>query len=84
MPSNETQRFLESGAWSTPNPKLCPCHGKGWMLSDYDTWHQCPLHGKGVPHPERDLPNEAEMNRLDAEAEVDDMHRMAERGLPYC
>ena len=34
------------------NPSKCPCQGRGWFLSDYDTWHRCPIHGVGLPHPE--------------------------------
>ncbi len=35
-----------------PDPKQCGCHGTGWILSDFDTWHQCPAHHKGQRHPE--------------------------------
>jgi len=45
-------RDLESGAWSAVDPDDCPCHGNGWLLSDFDTLHRCPVHGKGVPYPE--------------------------------
>jgi len=45
-------RELDSGAWNHPNPVLCECKGRGWILSDFDTWHQCKIHGKDVPHPE--------------------------------
>lgn len=37
--------------WADENPNICGCRGRGWMLSDLDTWHHCPIHGKGVPHP---------------------------------
>lgn len=47
-PVNELNR----GNWANINPAKCPCRGLGWMLSNYDTWHQCPYHGKGVPHPD--------------------------------
>ena len=30
---------------------VCPCGGHGWMLSDYDTFHECPYH-RGRVHPE--------------------------------
>ena len=51
-PGNE----LNSGRWANPNPSQCPCRG-GWLLSNWDTWHQCPLHGKGVPDPEDENEN---------------------------
>ena len=28
------------------------CRGRGWWLSDYDTWETCPLHYTGQPDPE--------------------------------
>jgi len=43
---------LDRGTWAETNPSKCPCHGFGWILSDYDTWHRCPLHSACVPHPE--------------------------------
>jgi hypothetical protein len=45
-------RELDSGVWAEHNPSRCPCGGRGWMGSDFDTWHRCPIHGVGVPHPE--------------------------------
>lgn len=46
--------------WADEDPSRCGCRGKGWMLSDVDTWHQCPVHGAGVQHPE-EADYEAEM-----------------------
>ena len=43
---------LNSTLWNTLNPSTCPCRGRGWMLSDYDTWHACSTHNRGQPHPE--------------------------------
>jgi hypothetical protein len=34
-----------------PAAEHCSCRGYGWILSDYDTWHECRFH-KGLPHPE--------------------------------
>ena len=34
-----------------PEAEQCTCRGYGWILSDYDTWHECRFH-KGKPHPE--------------------------------
>lgn len=45
-------RDLERGNWAEINPSRCPCNGRGWLLSDFDTFHRCPIHGNGVPHPE--------------------------------
>ena len=41
-----------------PDPKQCGCHGTGWILSDFDTWHECPAHYKGQRHPEDDQEGE--------------------------
>ena len=43
---------LQTGNWAEQNPSKCPCRGRGWLLSDLDTWHQCPVHGSGAPYPE--------------------------------
>jgi hypothetical protein len=43
---------LNNGQWAEINPASCPCRGRGWFLSDYDTYHRCPIHGNGVPHPQ--------------------------------
>ena len=29
----------------------CPCSGHGWIMSDFDTWHECPVHFQGQRHP---------------------------------
>lgn len=41
-----------SSTWSHEDAARCGCRGRGWWLSEVDTWHCCPCHGKGVPHPE--------------------------------
>ncbi len=45
---------LQTGAWALNSPRLCPCRGGGWFLSDLDTYHCCPIHGAGAPNPEYD------------------------------
>lgn len=50
----DVYRELQSSAWNETNPDRCPCGGRGWILSDFDTWHRCQTHGFGVPHPEDD------------------------------
>lgn len=57
-------RYMESGRWSEMNPSRCPCGGKGYVLSDLDTWHKCSVHGEGV------LDMEAEEDLPDAEREA--------------
>lgn len=42
--------FLKHGQWADPNPSVCPCHGTGWFLSDFDVEFQCPQHGQNVPN----------------------------------
>lgn len=39
------------------DPEFCGCRGGGWVLSSWDSWHQCPAH-PGHPHPEADYPQE--------------------------
>jgi hypothetical protein len=51
----EYQQYYQSmctSYWAHENPSTCGCGGKGWKLSEVDTWHQCPYHGKDIPHPE--------------------------------
>jgi hypothetical protein len=45
------QQLNNWAAWALPNPGTCPCHGSGWLISDFDTFHRCGFHG-GPPHPE--------------------------------
>lgn len=45
------RQAVASGNLSDSDPKYCACHGGGWILSDFDTWHECPAH-RGMPHPE--------------------------------
>ena len=60
MSMQELYNGLQGGAWAETNPSKCPCRGRGWLLSDFDTWHRCPVHGGGVPHPECLLEGEGE------------------------
>ena len=50
-PSQIYEASCDASTWASSDPAECACQGKGWMLSNVDTWHQCPVHGKGVPHP---------------------------------
>ena len=50
--NNHVGNHLNSGAWAIPDEDLCPCRGGGWMLSPYDSWHQCPAHYNGQRYPE--------------------------------
>lgn len=34
-----------------PDADVCICHGRGWVGSEIDTWHECRFH-TGQPHPE--------------------------------
>lgn len=49
----------EMRAAALENPSHCPCRGRGWMLSDFDTWHRCPIH-EGLPNPDPEYLDEAE------------------------
>ena len=33
-------------------PSRCGCRGGGWIVTDYDTRHECPLHYRDQPNPE--------------------------------
>jgi hypothetical protein len=49
------QHYYDSvcrGDWANVNPSLCGCRGRGWFLSDLDTYHECPIHYIGQAHPE--------------------------------
>lgn len=53
--SNQAQRecaAIRRGYASEEDPKDCPCHGGGWILSDWDTWEKCPVHNRGQMDPE--------------------------------
>lgn len=64
---------LDTGSWAEVNPSKCPCRGRGWLLSDFDTWHSCPRHGDGVPHPE----DEVDRETWDASAHLLQVQRAA-------
>lgn len=49
---------FRTGYWAHPEPNQCRCGGRGWVLSEVDTWHKCPYHGKNATHPE--YPEETE------------------------
>lgn len=50
---------LQSGNWALMSPRLCPCRGGGWFLSDLDTYHRCPIHGLDAQDPDYDEDGEA-------------------------
>jgi hypothetical protein len=52
MGEHLAQQLNQWSLWAHPHPDKCPCGGSGWLLSDYDTWHECGLHRHGAPHPE--------------------------------
>lgn len=52
MAEHPAQQLRQWSLWAHPHPDKCPCGGSGWLLSDYDTWHECGLHSHGAPHPE--------------------------------
>lgn len=52
---SELQAYYDTfrtGYWATENEGECLCHGRGWALSDVDTWHKCPVHFRGQLGPE--------------------------------
>jgi hypothetical protein len=52
---SELQSYYDTfrqGYWATADADECPCHGRGWALSDVDTWHTCQIHFEGQLHPE--------------------------------
>jgi hypothetical protein len=55
MTMSELQLYYDNfraGWWASENEDECACHGKGWALSEVDTWHKCPVHFHGQPSPE--------------------------------
>jgi len=57
--------------WADESPEICGCRGRGWMLSDLDTWHKCCVH-QG-PHPmEDELRMEAEEWELSHQSREDE------------
>lgn len=61
-----TFRDLDSGCWAEVDPDDCPCHGRGWMLSDFDTWHKCPIHSHGAVGCHEDDPRDfSDSHRLE-------------------
>lgn len=58
---SELQAYYDSfrtGYWAHPDADRCPCRGRGWALSEVDTWHTCPIHYNGQPGPD-DYPDES-------------------------
>jgi len=61
-----------SSAWAHPEAEKCACRGRGYALSEVDTWHECPEHFvPGQPHPEEydgswDWDQEAELKKYKA------------------
>ena len=39
---------------SDPDPDLCRCHGRGWILTGFDVAVECPCHYNGQTHPEEE------------------------------
>lgn len=51
--TTEHSRTIEALRWSAPaDPAECACHGRGWLLSPYDTWERCGQHFNGQQDPE--------------------------------
>jgi hypothetical protein len=45
--------FCRTNRWAHPDSEYaCGCRGRGWWLSEVDTWHKCPYHEPNAPHPE--------------------------------
>ena len=52
--------YMQSGQWADSDPKVCPCRGAGWLLSDLDTWHKCPRHHTSdTRHPDDDYDDDS-------------------------
>ena len=50
---HEYENFCASlSSMADEDPAKCVCGGCGWVLSDFDTWHECPAHYSGQHHPE--------------------------------
>jgi hypothetical protein len=42
---------FRTGYWACEDETECPCRGRGWALSEVDTWHKCPVHFVGQLDP---------------------------------
>lgn len=52
---------FRAGWWANEDPEACACGGRGYALSEVDTWHKCPLHFEpGQAHPEDPSPPEGD------------------------
>jgi hypothetical protein len=60
--------YFRTGYWADPDPQQCLCRGRGWALSDVDTWHKCPCHYKGQLHPEEYIEDPKEWDRANRES----------------
>jgi hypothetical protein len=79
---SELEQYYEAvctGYWADEDPAHCGCKGRGWMLSELDTWHQCPVHGAGARHPEDAFDDDTVVTSNDflreaASADLDEVH----------
>ncbi len=44
--------MFNSGCWAVEEAGDCLCGGRGWALSEVDTWHKCPVHFCGQLDPQ--------------------------------
>lgn len=58
------QEYACGNAWIAEDASECGCRGRGWFLSQVDTWHRCPVHGKGAAHPEVEPEEESGVHQL--------------------
>lgn len=53
---SELQAYYDNyraGYWASPDAEECACHGRGYALSEVDTWHECRYHHvPGQHHPD--------------------------------
>jgi hypothetical protein len=68
MGMQEAYNEFAAAFWADPDPEVCYCHGRGWALSDFDTWHQCPIHFKGQLSPETYYSSFEEYEQRNAES----------------
>ncbi len=52
-------------AWANTDADQCGCGGRGWFLSDLDTWHKCPVHDGLHPYEEEAVHYAAEEEARD-------------------
>ena len=63
----------------------CPCHGSGWVLSDYDVWGRCYVHAtaENAAHPEDYTPEDYDEEDVPVAAPAPEAVPFDDDDLPF-